>query len=47
LSKLQNIYVWQSKVTDEGIKKLQAKLPNVKIHKGVELTATAPKEEAK
>ncbi|MFN7139943.1 MAG: c-type cytochrome domain-containing protein [Limisphaerales bacterium] len=47
LEKLRNVYVWQTKVTDDGIKALQAKLPNVKVHKGVELTSAAPKEEKK
>ncbi len=41
LAKLKNVYVWQTKVTDEGIKNLQAKLPNVKLHKGVELIVAA------
>ncbi|MBA4149276.1 MAG: hypothetical protein H0X66_14270 [Verrucomicrobia bacterium] len=47
LAKLQNVYVWQTKVTDKGINALQTKLSDVKVHKGVEVTAVAPKEEKK
>lgn len=46
LPNLENVYVWQSKVTDAGARALQSKLPGVKVHLGVELSA-APKEEKK
>jgi len=34
LKSLRNLYVWQTKVTDEGIKKLKQALPSVNIEKG-------------
>ncbi len=34
LKNLRNLYVWQTKVTDEGIQKLKQALPGVNIDKG-------------
>ena len=34
LKNLRNLYVWQTKVTDEGIQKLKQALPGVDINKG-------------
>jgi hypothetical protein len=35
LKNLRNLYVWQTKVTDEEIKKLKQTLPGVDIDKGL------------
>jgi hypothetical protein len=34
LKKLKSLYVWQTKVTDAGVKKLQEALPGLKIIRG-------------
>ncbi len=34
LAKLKSLYLWETKVTDEGVKKLQEKLPMFENHPG-------------
>ena len=45
LKHLRNLYVWQSKVTDAGVKKLKTALPNVDISTGWDVNAFAKKED--
>ena len=45
LRKLKHLYVWQTKVTEAGVKNLKAALPNLEISTGAELTAVAKKED--
>jgi hypothetical protein len=47
LKHLRNLYVWQTKVTDSGVKKIKAALPNLDVSTGWDLTVLAKKEDKK
>ena len=44
LKHLRSLYLWQTKVTPEGVKALQAALPGCDINTGAELTIVPPAE---
>jgi hypothetical protein len=41
LRHLRNLYVWQTKVTEAGVKKLKAALPGLEVSTGWDLAAPA------
>jgi hypothetical protein len=42
LNKLEKLYLWQTQVTEAGVKKLNESLPDLEIVLGTELPAPQP-----
>ena len=42
LKNLKKLYLWQTKVTNDGVKQLEAALPDLKIIRGVDLDKIVP-----